>query len=355
MTACGDGETTHNEEKRGPSADMVVVQFVEVEEIDYVKPIIATGTIAAKQTSLIGPLVEGVIDDIYVRVGDRVKKGDHLFQTRTKDYERQVREAEAAFELAKAERSQAERNFERTEKLAKSHNVSESRLEIALTELEVARARTAQVEATLETARQNLQNTTVLAPFDGSITTRYVDEGVYLTNRFSTGEQSAVIELQESHIVVAVMRAPEAAAAQLKLGLKAKIWITGFEHPFASEVFIINDKIDHRSRTVEFRLPIENADLKIKTGQFVRGQVATESRKIVVLPKSALRGGFSRHFVYKVVGDVAEATDVKIEELDADNVRVLSGLQVGDKVVDGNTSQVFDDAPLSLEISDVAG
>ena len=51
--------------------------------------------------------------------------------------------------------------------------------------------------------RQNLKDSTVVAPFRGVVTERFQDEGVYLSNRFSGMGNSAVLELQEIQIVVA--------------------------------------------------------------------------------------------------------------------------------------------------------
>lgn len=54
------------------------------------EPVKAFGTIAAKQSSAIGALTEGPVERIFVKVGDRVSRGQPLFRIRQADYQRNV-------------------------------------------------------------------------------------------------------------------------------------------------------------------------------------------------------------------------------------------------------------------------
>ena len=78
------------------------------EETTLAEPLIASGTIAAKQTSNIGALAKSVVERILVRVCDRVQKGDPLFRSRRIDYQHRLIEAEAMRDIAQAEVARAE-------------------------------------------------------------------------------------------------------------------------------------------------------------------------------------------------------------------------------------------------------
>ena len=80
----------------------VSVQTSVVQRAEIVEPVLGTGSIAAEKTTEIGPRVDGIIDEIYVKVGDAVEAGQPLFRTRTVDYEIAVRRAEHALALARA-------------------------------------------------------------------------------------------------------------------------------------------------------------------------------------------------------------------------------------------------------------
>ncbi|HNS87618.1 MAG TPA: efflux RND transporter periplasmic adaptor subunit, partial [Parvularculaceae bacterium] len=178
---------------------MKSVKIVKPKPATVRNTVIATGSIGSKQTSNIGPLVEGVVESIFVNVGDRVTKGDPLFQTRPLTYERRLEEAKATLELAVARRKNAERVLERTEKLRAEGYAPQARLDDARTALDVAAAEVARAAAAAKTAERQREDTMVRAPYSGVITKRFNDEGIYLSNVFRGGTESSVLQIQENH------------------------------------------------------------------------------------------------------------------------------------------------------------
>ena len=177
--------------------------------INVSQPITVSGTIAANRTSNIGALADGVIDRIFVVVGDRVKKGDRLFQTRQIDYRRRVDEAEASLDIATAKSKNSEKLRQRYANLIESDAVSRVDFEEIETRALVAGAEVTLRQAQLQTARQMLEDTIVKAPFDGAITARYIDEGVFMASRFSGMGNSSVVQVRECEIAAAILFAPE--------------------------------------------------------------------------------------------------------------------------------------------------
>ena len=164
--------------------------------------------------------------------------------------------------------------------------VSKAQVDAAETELAVARAQKAQAQAALGTAQQALADTITRAPYDGVVTARMVDEGVYLNNRFSMGGQSAALELQELGIVAAIVNAPQEYVDAFRRNMPARVYIEGFEQPFDSTVYIINDRVDPESRMVELRLPIRNPDYRISSGLAVRAEISVPPVQAIVLPRT---------------------------------------------------------------------
>mgnify|MGYP003672126697 CR=1 FL=1 len=228
VSGCASEDTENANDDDIHKSATFEVDFLTAKSEPLAEPVEVFGTIAAKQSSAIGALVEGPLETMFVTVGDRVKKGQALFQIRQADYKRRVAEAQV----------------ERVE-----------------TDLIVAKAQVSQSQSLLATAKQALRDTVARAPYNGVVTARLVDEGSYLNNRFSMGEQSAALQLQELEIVAAIVSAPQARVDDFKLNQKAKVYIDGFDEPFDSFVFIINDRVDPESRTVELRLPDKKPEL----------------------------------------------------------------------------------------------
>ncbi|MFX3658397.1 MAG: efflux RND transporter periplasmic adaptor subunit [bacterium] len=233
-----------------------------------------------------------------------------------------------------------QKRFVRARSLVARNLLSQEQFELTETDVAVAQAQLRSAEAALATAEQQLGDTIVHAPFDGTITGRFADEGVYMSNRFSMGGQSAVVELAEAHIVAGIMQAPEAVLSRLRLGQRALLYVGESSPPRETEVFIINDRVDPATRMAEFRLPVRNDDYAIKPGQFVRAEVLTGKTTALTLPRSTIRETQGQKFVVLVDGQSTERRNVQVRDLNTDDVEVLAGLKEGDLVLLGPGDQV---------------
>ena len=89
----------------------------------------------------------------------------------------------------------------------------------------------------------------VRAPYSGVITKRFNDEGIYLSNVFRGGTESSVLQIQENHIVVAVVYAPEQHLGSLKLNQKALVYVESQPEPRETYILVLNDMLDVGART----------------------------------------------------------------------------------------------------------
>jgi RND family efflux transporter MFP subunit len=353
VSGCGSGGGEPAEPAQSSSTEKPTfaksVKIVKPKPATISETVVATGSIGSKQTSNIGPLVEGVVETIFVNVGDRVAKGDPLFQTRQSRYEREVDEAEANLALAKANLRNARQAFDRVLKLKEEGYSSQSRLDDARTALDVAAAETEKREAELKTARKNLEDTTVRAPYDGVITRRFNDEGVYLSNVFRGGVESSVLQIQENHIVVAVVHAPEQYLSSLKLEQKALVYIESQPEPRESYVLVLNDMLDVGARTVELRLPIDNSDYALKSGQFARAEIFTDEKSVLSVPAKAVFQDQSGAYVLVSLDGRAEMRRVVAKERPDGTFAVLEGLDADDDVIVPNGEPVAAGDPVAPE------
>ncbi len=146
LSACSGSEADDQSAKAAPQGPREVRTLIVRTEL-LTEPVKAFGTIAAKQSSAIGALTEGPVERIFVKVGDRVSRGQPLFRIRQADYQRNVAEAQAAVDLATAQAIEAERRYERVIALAPKGFVSKAQVDAVETQLAVARAQKAQAVA----------------------------------------------------------------------------------------------------------------------------------------------------------------------------------------------------------------
>ncbi|HXL54131.1 MAG TPA: efflux RND transporter periplasmic adaptor subunit, partial [Gemmatimonadales bacterium] len=169
------------------------VRFETTGRRDLVAAVTASGKIQPKKKVDVSADITGRITRIAVREGDLVKQGQFLIQIDPTIYEANLQQAsatmasaQAAVVQAKANQDQSERALRRTKELhTQSPNlISQEQLEQAQTAYDVAEAnlnaaqhQVDQARAAVQSARDNLRKTTLIAPMTGRVTRLAVEEG----------------------------------------------------------------------------------------------------------------------------------------------------------------------------------
>jgi membrane fusion protein (multidrug efflux system) len=344
--ACGREAPPQQPEATVPPISVSSVRVVR-EVIS--EPVLGTGTIVADKATDIGPRVSGIIDAVHVDVGTQVADGDRLFTTRQVDYRLRQQEAKQALRLANAEAKNARRRLERVEQLAHQGAASQAHLDEAQTATEMALARAGAAESAHAIASQALADTVVRAPYPGVVTRRYVDEGTMLSAQLSS---APVVQLMKMDHVEAIVPIPELQLPRVRVGTRARVRVDGTERAFETAVSVLNVRIDPTTRAFEVRLALDNADLALKPGAFVRAELLPEPRESFVLPRAALRGSEQSQFVFVAEGTQAVRRDVKTRDLDATRVEALSGVREGEQVLLGpNLPKLRQGSAIALEVA----
>jgi len=348
LAAC-DGGSPESTSDSVSEPDTISISLARVARDSVVETIVGTGTIAAHKTTDIGPRVSGIIDEILVRVGDRVEAGAPLFRTRTSDFEIRVRQARAQTRLASAEAARMERELRRIEKLHADGVASEGRLDEVRTAFETAAARRDAAAAALAETEQNLEDTEVTAPYAGVITHRYIDEGAMMSTVMSS--TSKVVQIMKIDTVAAIVQVPEVHLQHIRVGTPARVTVDGVAGVFETEVHILNDRVDHRTRAVELRLGLPNPDYVLKPGLFARAELIPDPREVVTVPRGSVLGSPDARYVFVEEDGTARRRAVSVRELDTERMEVIQGLHPGDEILAGpRLSLVADGAEIEVEI-----
>jgi RND family efflux transporter MFP subunit len=342
---CGAAETA---EPEAPAPQPIGVRRMAVVQTELVVPVFGTGTIVAHKSTKIGPRVDGIIDEIFVKVGDRVRSGAPLFRTRQVHYQIRVDEASQSLQLAKAELQHAKRERDRIEILHDKGVASEARLDDVKTDYDLAAARLGKARSAHARARQELDDTTVRAPYPGAITHRYVDEGAMMRTMLSAN--TPVVQIMKIDIVAAIIQIPEVHLSEAQVGTPGRVKVDGIDRVFESAVYVLNDRVDPVSRAFEVRLLIANEDLEIKPGLFAQVELLPEPRLITVVDRGAVLGAEGSRYVFLEEGGTARRRPVKARDLDAMRFEVLEGLSAGEYVLSGpNLRRLSPGSPVAVE------
>ena len=345
VTETGDAET---------ALPAVGVFSTRVRSEELIKPITGTGTIAAHKTTDVGPLVDGIIEEVFVRVGDRVAEGDPLFKTRDVEFRLRVQELEAQHRLAEAEARNARRELDRIKELHGKGVASVGQLDNVQTKADIASARLNVARARLDAAKQNLKDATVTSPFDGVVTSQDIYEGKFMATRMgggSMGGPSGVVQVLKIDIVGAIVNVPEVHVGQIGVGTKARVYVDGIDRVYDSEIHIFNDRVDHTTRSAEVRVGLRNPDYLIKPGMFTRAEFFPPPRQALTLNRKAVLGIEGNNYVF--IADAAgraKQMPVRVAQIDAERVEILEGLQEGAEVLIGPAvSTLVEGMPVRIE------
>jgi HlyD family secretion protein len=246
---------------------VVEVQTGKVARLDLASTVTASGEIKAKTYANIGANAFGKIVKLYVREGDKVKKGQLLAQIENVQPESDVQASRASvdasqkdfiaaqaalntnladLERAKADEEQKRLDYQRAQELYKAalipksdYETRKAAYETSAAGLEQAKARIAQSQAQVESAKghitQNvatlrrasdaLSKTTYLAPYDGVITNLPVREGETVVVGIQNSLGSTLMTVADMGVITAEVQVDETDIVNVRLGQPAEVSI----------------------------------------------------------------------------------------------------------------------------------
>ena len=291
------------------------------------RTVAASGSVAARDELVVGSDAGGVrLTEVLVDVGDTVRRGQLLARGDDAQLLAQLAQQDAQIKQARAERSQADANLERAERVEDSGLYSVEAVQTRRTSALQAAAKVELAEAQKRELEVRIAHTRVVAPAAGVVARRSATVGAVMQ---SGQELFRVIRDGELEWLAEL---PDHALARISAGATVKIGVEGGES-VAGTVRLVAPTIDARSRNgvVYVSLP---KGAPLKPGGHARGEIVVASAAVQTLPEAVVLTRDGQPFVY-VVDDRAVAHLQRIEtgERQRGVVEVTGGLPAGSRVV----------------------
>ena len=318
----------------GGPAKPTAVEVAKVEQAKIVDETQSVGSLRSNQGVVLRPEVGGRVSQVLFKDGQRVKKGQVLVQ-----FDDQLPAAQVM--QAKAELSIAQANHKRNQELVSQNFISKRSLDESEAALQVAQAKLALAQATLQRLK-------ILAPFDGVAGLRQINVGDYLK------DGADMVNVEDIDAVLLDFRLAERFQTKVKPGQKAQVSFDALPgRKFTAIIQAIDPLIDANGRSVGIRGCIDNRQMQLRPGMFARvNAVFGERAEALVLPEEAIVPQGGRATVVKVVPGankdelISERVTVKIGLRQPGKVEILEGLALGDTVVVAGQQRLQKDGTL---------
>ncbi len=292
------------------------------------------------------PQVGGIIQKRLFTEGNEVKAGQVLYQIDPAAYQAELARAQAALARAEANLTPARLKAERYRELIDSRAVSHQEFDDAEATLQQTAAEVASARAAVESARINLDYTTVKAPIAGRIGRSAVTTGALV--KASQDESLATIQQLDPVYVDITQTAADLLSLKQRL---ASGQLKGSGAAQASVRLVLEDgstyespgtlrfaevTVDQGTGSVTLRTLFPNPDQLLLPGMFVRAIVEEGvSEGALLVPQRGVSRNPAGQPLVMVVGaeEKVEARPIKALRTLGDRWLVSEGLQPGERVI----------------------
>jgi len=367
----------------GDAAHPAPVHFYTVAEETARRRIQAVGSLYALEESTLSSEVEGRVAEVLADIGDNVREGQPLVRIdpeelqfeveRQRGIVRQVRaqlgigpddpppsdpKKIASVQRAEADLFDADQKYTRAQQMFRDNLISQQQLDeaasryqstkatytVALQEVDRLKALLVSSEASERLAEKKLNDSTIRAPYPGSIKTRDVHPGEYLK------VQSPVMVLVRTDRLRARLAVPERWAGWVKDGVTIDLHVEAFPgETFHGKISRINPAVAQDSRTLEAEALLVNLDGKLKPGFFVQASIPSEKEeKTIFLPEEAVIYRYGVYKVFLLNGNRVSERQIRpagqTEDEHGRRFEVAEGLKPGDRVAVAVSGELHDGA-----------
>jgi HlyD family secretion protein len=327
----------------GQARAPMTVEIATVSRASISAEITVVGNLIGESTVSVAPRAAGRVQEVYVRLGDRVTRGQRIARIEDFELREQIKQAEAAQEVSQATirqreadlnlaRGNVERNrslYERQLLPKQTLDDTESRFQSAQAQLDLSRAQANQSKARLDELQINLANTIVTSPVTGFIARRAVDPGA------SVGQNAPVVDVVDISSVRLVANVVEKDLNQLQTGDVTRVQVDAYPgETFTGRIARVSPVLDPATRTAPIEIEIPNPDYRLKPGMYARVSITTDTTKdALVVPSEALADLGGRRGVFQILNDTAVFRTVQVGTEQQKFVEILAGVAEGEQVI----------------------
>jgi membrane fusion protein, multidrug efflux system len=313
--------------------------------------LLGLGTVQALFTVGIHSQVDGKLQDVFFKEGQRVKKGELLAKIDPRLYQAALDQAKARKKMDDAQLIAAEKDLVRFQTLVTRNAETQQNVDLQQAKVDQTKASIDGDVAAIETAQTNLDYTNITATTDGRMGVRMVDPG----NIVHASDQTAIAILTQTEPAVVVFTLPAQTLDDVREAMaRGDVQVAAYDRDnvrllSTGKLTTIDNLIDQTTATYRLKATFANEDEKLWPGEFVNARLLLETRKnVVVIPPAAVQRGPHGLFTWLVKKDnTVEPRPIQTGATTGNNTIILSGIEDGDRVVTDGQYKLDTNTPVT--------
>lgn len=290
-----------------------------------------SGTFEPNKETKLSAEIQGKINDVLVDIGTFVTKGQSLIQLDNSLLKLQLQSAEIQVEGLEAD-------VKRFTVLANADAVQGVQLEKAELGLKSAKVQRA-------TLLEQINKTTIKAPFNGVVTAKLTEEGAF------AAPGVPLLQITDISVLKFTVNVSENDLSLFQLNQTFSINADAYANELLSgKATMIGSKANMGSSFPVQFIVNNTSDLRIKSGMFGKVSMKSENQKSgIIIPASAIIGTSSQPQVYKVKNGKAVLNDITIAQKIKNKTVVSKGLEEGDVIITNGFINLFNNANVTAK------
>jgi membrane fusion protein, multidrug efflux system len=322
---------------RKPARQAVLVSVGTVAQQNVPIYLTGLGTVQALYTVAIHSQVDGKLQDVFFKEGQRVKKGDVLAEIDPRLYQAALDQAKAHKAMDEASLIAAQKDLVRFKTLVLKNAETQQNLDLQQAKVDQTIASIDADVAAIETAQTNLDYTNIVAPTDGRMGVRMVDPG----NIVHASDQGAIAVLTQTEPTAVLFTLPAQTLDDVRAAMaRGSVEVAAFDRDnvhllSTGTLSTIDNLIDQSTATYRLKAMFANNDEKLWPGEFVNARLLVQiDQGVEVVPPVAVQRGPHGLFAWVVKPDnTVEPRAIQIGTTTGNNTIVTSGVKAGERVV----------------------
>lgn len=286
------------------------------------------GVVEAVRQSTVSAQISGRVKEVNFDVGDTVAKGQIILRIDERETAQALAGSQAQVMQSLAALTQAKAHYERSLQLFEQKYISQSALDKAKADFDMAQAQAAASEAGESQSALARGYAAVVAPFGGVVASRLVEMGEMVT----VGKPLMVgFDPTQMRVIVNV---PQYKIQEIGSRPKVKVELSSLKRWVAASSVTVQPAADARTHSTQVRVTLPPNEKGVYPGMFVRAHFVVGKASKLLIPASAVIRRSEVVAVY-VVDDVGvpRLRQVRVgDPSGANEIEVLVGLKQGEMV-----------------------